>query len=275
VQTAPLPVLETPSSAQSAPETVAAPKEDLISRVSKVKVDSAKPVESNPFGLSKEDYDRVQSDPSLSKYYKSMQADYIKKTQEVAEEKKKLATPSTWSKERLQQEMNKPDFVQAAQELTATQNPPTSGLTNDEYSALTDKEKAQLHGMQQELSQMRLQNWQMQQKQQDEQLKGRYANYAPDIVDTTITKLVRGEVTANRETVWKALDYDDAVNRAYQLGKQDRQLEQTEKVQSMSFDGITATPQDAVPKAETGESNQAYFKRLAQRRLAESKGNNR
>lgn len=258
------------------PQAVEPPKtEDLVSRVSKVKVEAPKPVESNPFGLTKEDYDKVQSEPTLSKFYKSMQSDYIRKTQEVAEEKKKLAQPSTWTAERLQQEMNKADFIQAAQQLTAVNNPPNSGLTDTEYSALTDKEKAQLSGMQQQLQQMQLQNWQMQQKQQDEQLKVKYANYAPDIVDTTIHKLVKGEVKADREVVWKALDYEDAVQRAYQLGKQDRQLDTTEKTQAMSIEGFNTTPQNDVPKPEQGESNTAYFKRLAQRRLAESQSGKR
>ena len=251
------------------------PKEDLISRVSKVKVEPPKAKEEpNPFGLSREDYDRVQNDPTLSKFYKSMQADYIRKTQEASEVRKKaedqIKQTQTWNVDRLQQEMNKPDFIQAAQQVASMQNPPGSGLSDQEYSALTDKEKAQLHNMQQELHQMKLQNWQMQQRQQDEQLKAKYANYAPDIVDTTINQLVKGEVKADREVVWKALDYENAVQRAYELGKTDRQLEQQEKQQSVSFDGFATTQHREVPKAEQGESNTNYFKRLARQRLAES-----
>lgn len=45
--------------------------------------------EAETFGLSKEDYEKVTTDPVLSKYYKSMQAGFTKKTQELAEERKK------------------------------------------------------------------------------------------------------------------------------------------------------------------------------------------
>jgi hypothetical protein len=254
------------------------PKEDLISRVSKVKVEAKKEETTNPFNLTKDDYDKVQSDPTLSKFYKSMQADYIRKTQNLSEKEKEVEKikqqSANWTPERIQQLMNDPQFVQAAQQVAATKNPPNSGLTDDEYSALTDKEKAQLSNMQQQLHQMQLQNWQMQQKQQDEQLKGKYANYAPDIVDTTVSKLIRGEVQANREYIWKAMDYEDAVNRAYQLGLQDRATQLNEKQNATSVEGFSATPQSEVPKQEQNESNNNYFKRLAQRRLAEFKGRN-
>ena len=272
--------VNTNTEATVAPETavkVETPKEDLVSRVSKVKVE-AKKEETNPFNLTKEDYDKVQVDPVLSKFYKSMLSDYTRKTQNLSEKEKEIEKirlqSSTWTAERLQQEVNKPDFIQAAKTVASLQNPPDSGLTDQEYSALTDKEKAQLSNLNQQMQQIQMQNWQMQQRQQDEVLKTRYANYAPDIVDTTIKRLERGEVKADREVVWKALDYDDAVRRAYELGKQDRNLETQEKVNMISPEGFAATPKSEVPPINQGESNSAYFKRLALRRLAEAKGNN-
>ena len=269
---------ETTEVQQTTGQEKVVPKEDLISRVSKVKVDVKKETtqETNSFGLTKEDYDKVQNDPTLSKFYKSMQSDYIRKTQETAELRKqaeeKIKQSSNWTPERLAQEINKPDFIQAAQQVYAVQNPPNSGLTNEEYSALTEKEKAQLKQANQRINALEMQNWQMQQRQQDEQLKTKYANYAPDIVDTTINHLVRGEVKANREYVWKAIDYEDAVQRAYELGKQDRQLETKEKQQSTSIEGFNATPQGEVLKPIAGESNRDYFKRIAQGRLNEQQG---
>ena len=258
-----------------------APKEDLISRVSKVKVEQPKAKQeaepANPFSLTREDWDRVQSDPSLKKYYQSMLTDYQKKTTELSEQRKQVElqkASANWTPERIQQLMNDPQFVQAAQQVAATQNPPNSGLTDQEYSALTDKEKAQLNSMQSELQQMRLQNYQMQQRQQDEQLKSKYANYAPDIVDTTIHKLVSNQVAATREDIWKVVDYNDAVQRAYELGRQDRIAENNEKQQSLSFEGVNATPQSKVPEPEKGESGPNFFKRLANLRLAEFKGRN-
>ena len=266
------PVVEAPVEQKPEP-----PKEDLVSRVSKVKVEEPKKEDhTNPFSLTREDWDRVQSDPSLKKYYQSMLTDYQKKTSDLSEQRRQIETQkqsANWTPERIQQLLNDPTFVSAAQQV-ASHNPPNSGLTDQEYSALTDKEKAQLSDMQNEVKQLKMQNWQMQQKQQDETLKGKYANYAPDIVDTTIHKLINGEVTVNREYVWKGLDYDDAVKRAYQLGKQDRESENKEKLQSMSIDGIAATPNAETPKKEQGESDMNFFKRLAVKRLAEFKGQN-
>lgn len=261
------------------PEVKEAPKEDLVSRVSKVKVEPQKVEETNPFNLSKDDYDKVQTDPTLSKFYKSMQSDYIKKTQQLAQERREAEEikkqTSTWTTERLKQEINKPDFIQAAQQVVAYQNPPNSGLTTEEYSVLTDKEKSQLQNLNQQVSQLQLQNWQMLQRQQDEVLRTKYANYAPDIVDTAVHKLVNKEVNATREDIWKVVDYDEAVKRAYQLGLQDRQATIAEKQQSSSPEGFSATPLSEVPKIEKGESDRAYFKRLANRRLAEYKGLNK
>jgi hypothetical protein len=276
--------IETPIVKDSTTEVLEAPKqdsvlepkkEDLISRVSKFKPEAPiKKEEANPFGLSKEDYDRVQNDPTLSKFYKSMQSDYIKKTQEAAEVKRQAEEikkqSQSWTKERLQGEINKPDFIQAAQQYASEMNPPNSGLTDQEYSALTDKEKAQLSEMRQQVNQLQTQNWQMHQKQQDEQLKGKYANYAPDIVDTTITRLVNKEAIATREDIWKVVDYENAVQRAYELGKQDRITETNEKQQSASYDGFNATPKTEAPKIEQGESNSKYFQRIARERLREA-----
>jgi hypothetical protein len=128
--------------------------------------------------------------------------------------------------------------------------------------------------MQKQLSDIQMQNWQMFQRQQDEVLKTKYANYAPDIVDTTIHKLVKGEIKADREVVWKALDYDAMAARTYQLGREDERKAIQEKTQSMSVEGYSATPTSDVPTIEKGESNTAYFKRIAARRMAELKGRN-
>jgi hypothetical protein len=250
-------------------------KEDLVSRASKVKLEEKK--ETNPFGLTKDDYDKVQTDPTLSKFYKSMLSDYTRKTQNLSEKEREVERikleSSNWTPEKIQQLLNDQKFVQAAQQVASLSNPPNSGLSDQEYSALTDKEKAQFHSMQKQLSEIQMQNWQMHQRQQDEVLKTKYANYAPDIVDVTIHKLVKGEVKADREVVWKALDYDEAVKRAYELGKQDRALDTKVKTQSMSVEGFTATPQNEM-QPEKGETNSAYWKRIATQRMTELKGRN-
>ena len=263
---------------------------DLITRVSQVNIEkettaTKEPVEGIPVEEPKfdiNDIDKIQ-DPQAKeqalKAYKSFQRGFNQKFQELAELRKNMEArtqqeKSAWTPDKVQQLLNDPQFVQSAQQVASQQNPPNSGLTDQEYSALTDKEKAQLNGMQQELNQMKLQNWQMQQRQQDELLKQKYANYASDIVDTTIHKLVNNQIIATREDLWKVVDYNDAVQRAYQLGKQDRALENNEKQQSLSTEGFNATPQNKV-EPEKNESSQGFWKRIAQQRMAEFKGQNR
>ena len=247
-------------------------KEDVITRATKVVKEEPKQ-ETNPFSLTKEDYDKVQADPTLSKFYKSMQSDYIKKTQEAAEVKKEAdkirQQSSTWTVERLQQEVNKPDFIQAAQQVAKINNPPNSGLTDNEYSTLTDNEKAQLSESIQRSKNLEGQLWQMQQKEQDTQLTQRYGNYDPRTIDTTINKLVRGEIKADREVIYKAVYHDENVKNAYELGKREALDGLREKQQASSPEGFTATPLNEVPAKLTGESDRAYFKRLGEKRLAE------
>ena len=259
-------------------------EQDLVTRVSSFKHEDKAKIDSE---VAEPEFDTKKideiKDPEAKKYaeeaYKSFQRGFGKKFQELAElrkqiesEKTKIETNASWTKERIQQELlNNPQFVQAAQELASLRNPPDSGLTDQEYSALTDKEKAQLQQQNQRINQLEMMNWQMLQKQQDEQLRAKYANYAPDIVDTTINYLQQGKVNADREAIWKVLDYESAVQRAYELGKQDRARELQEKTNSTSVGtGFSATPLSDVPKKEQNETNQNYFKRLAQRRLAEA-----
>ena len=257
--------------AQAQPEVK---QEDLITRVSKTKPE-VKEEHTNPFGLSKDDYDKVQNDPTLSKFYKSMQSDYIKKTQEVAEEKKKLAQPQPWTIERLQQEISKPDFIQAAQVVSSMKNPNGSGLSDAEYSTLTQTEKAQLQESIQRSKNLEGQLFQMQQKQQDDVLSQKYGNYAPDIVDRTISQLVRGEIKADREVIYKALYHDENVRNAYELGKKDAQQGLKEKQQASSPEGFNAIPlNEPLPRIQ-GENDRAYFKRIGERRLSELKGSNK
>jgi hypothetical protein len=255
---------------------VEAPKEDLVTRVSKFKSQETPKEEHNVFNLTKEDYEKVQSDPVLSKFYKSMQSDYVKKTQNLSQKEKEIEKikmeSANWTPERIQQLLNDPNFVQSAQKVAQMQNPPNSGLTNEEFSALTDKEKAQLLNMQNEVQQLKMQNWQMQQRQQDEQLQSKYSDYAPDIVDTRISELVSGRYRATKEDIFKSIMHDEHVRNAYELGKQDKALENKNKIESMSYEGFNATPTQDVPKINDKESNNAYFKRLAERRLNEIKG---
>jgi hypothetical protein len=258
-------------------------KEDLISRVSKVKVDAPKVdlnIEEPKFDVN--DIEKI-TDPAakeqVTRAYKSFQRGFNQKFQELADLRKKLEVtqqPTTWTKDRIRQELNKPDFIQASQEVLQEQNPPQSGMSDTEWSSLTTNEKKQWQGMQQEIANLKQQQNQQQVlqnfKMQDETLKTKYANYDPNAVDIITSELLTGKRQATREDLHKAIDYDNAVNRAYQLGLQDGGSNKTEKLNASVYDGLsTGKPATDVPVAEKNESTNSFFGRLVANNLAKQK----
>ena len=250
------------------------PKEDLISRVSKVKVEAPViNVEEPHFDVN--DIEKI-TDPvakeQATRAYKSFQRGFNQKFQELAEMRKQIETqkaqqPTQWTPERIKQELNKPDFIQASQAVLQEQNPPNSGMNESEWSSLTATEKKQWQAMQNELTSLKqqqsrdalLQNFRV----QDETLKTKYANYNPEAVDMITSELLTGKRQATREDLFRSLDYENAVKRAYELGKQDSKLDKQEKISASSFDGINSgKPAVDLPVAEKNESAQSYFGKL-------------
>ena len=274
----------------SEPVVTKEPKQDLITRVSQVKVEPVVNVEKDINGVPiieepKFDVNDIEkiTDPQAKEQalraYKSFQRGFNAKFQELADLRKKLEVtqqPTTWTKDRIRQELNKPDFIQASQEVLQEQNPPQSGMTDTEWSSLTTNEKKQWQGMQQEIANLKQQQNQQQIlqnfKMQDETLKTKYANYDPNAVDIITSELLTGKRQATREDLHKAIDYDNAVNRAYQLGLQDGGLNKTDKLNASSYDGLsTGKPATDVPVAEKGESTNSFFGRLVANNLAKQK----
>jgi hypothetical protein len=76
--------------------------------------------------------------------------------------------------------------------------------------------------------------------------------------------MMQGRVQATREHLWKVVDYESAVKRAYDLGKQDRKMEVAEKVGASSNPNlINITPSNDVPVRIQNESSTDYFRRIA------------
>ena len=274
----------------SEPVVTKEPKQDLITRVSQVKVEPVVNVEKDINGVPiieepKFDVNDIEkiTDPQAKEQalraYKSFQRGFNAKFQELADLRKKLEVtqqPTTWTKDRIRQELNKPDFIQASQEVLQEQNPPQSGMTDTEWSSLTTNEKKQWQGMQQEIANLKQQQNQQQIlqnfKMQDETLKTKYANYDPNAVDIITSELLTGKRQATREDLHKAIDYDNAVNRAYQLGLQDGGLNKTDKQNASAYDGIsTGKPATDIPVAEKNESTNSFFGRLVQNNLNKQK----
>jgi hypothetical protein len=253
---------------------------DLIAKVSqfqKKEEQASQQSSSDTFDFS--EIDKIQ-DPQQAKVwaekaYKSMQGGFTKKFQELADLRKaletKLGDTSGWTPEKVRSLLNDQSFVEAAQSVAGNGTTGGGYMTSEEWSTLTEGEKAQFQEMQNQINSMVEQNSLLVQQQQDERLKSRYANYDPTVVNNIITDLSKGTVQATREHIWKIHDYDSAVQRAYEMGRQDRQLDLNDKINSSSTAGFSVTAGDSINRNE-GESSFDFFRRIARARLAQSQG---
>jgi len=270
-------------------------KESLITRASKVSLDTtANPekVTTDPQEAIKIDQTAIDkiADPvlkqSVQEAYKSMQADYTRKTQSLAEEKKQMASLRTqleqsgqYTPSKIQELLNNPSFVQAAQDYQRQINPQVNNaqnhgsLTQEEFSYLTtEQQKAYTESVEAKtaaVSVMRELNLFKQQaawEREDGQLKTKYANYDPNSVTQVFNDMMSGKLYATREHLWKVQDYDSAVQRAYNLGLQDRKLELGDKMNASSQpNSISVTPSNSdVPVKQPNESASDHWKRVAQ-----------
>ena len=284
-------------------ETPKAPEPSLMERVASFKPEPPKPAEPTPVqseGFSVKELEAIK-DPvaraAAERAYKSFQSDYTKKTQAIAEKnreleerKKALETQAVqanqktvWTADKIQKELlSDPTFVAEAQRLAqvnpAPSNPASSELTDDQWSALTPVEKAKFQLMEQKMAKLEQQSKQSEQQaqiavvqQQHQALKSKFANYDSDIVDTTVRNVVDGKAQIGLEHIWKAIDYESAVNRAYELGRLDAAGKAKDKIGNMSFDGGQVSGSKSTLEPEKNESTPNFFKRLAISRLAESK----
>lgn len=192
--------------------------------------------------------------------YKSYERGFQRKFQDLAELKKtletKVAEPSSWTTEKVQQLLQDQSFVSAAQGVLGQTN-----STDNEFSALSDAERQKIAAIEKQNQLLLQQQNLLLMKQQDETLKQRFPNYKADAVDTITADLLQGKVKNTREYIWKAYDYEEAINRAYQLGMQDARKNITENSESTSFGGVETVSAQPV-KRENGESNESFLRRL-------------
>ncbi len=268
---------------------VQAPTEDLVTRASKVSITPAanqetvgQPSSEASLSFNVKDLEKI-TDPTARKFaedaYKSMQSDYTKKTQALASEKAvlkaQLEQSGQYTTSRIQQLLNDPSFVQAAQEYQRLNGPqpqqaPTDAnadLTADEFSYLTPEQQKLYTKTKQMEQTMNIMNNRLQTSEiekQDMSLKTKYANYDPKSVNDIYQGMMNGSIQATREHLWKVQDYDSAVQRAYKLGLEDRASGLAEKVNASStINGVSVTSSNDVPVRLAKESGVEYFKRIA------------
>lgn len=210
--------------------------------------------------------------------YKQIQKGAQDKFKQAAELKKtyesKLSEMSTWSPQRLQQELNRPDFVQAMQALQQQAPPNNWQGSPDEWSALSPQEQQQFQGLQQAVVSQQQQLTKMLQDQEDAKLKSAYPDYNPDLVNKFTDDLLHGRYQATREDIWKVYNHDQNVARAYELGRQDALTKLKDKNDGASLPGSgsynVSNGNDLPP-----EVNRKSFVEIARFRLEQAKKNNK
>ena len=235
---------------------------DLVTKVSGFKEETKSETTSEDV-FNVNDIEKIE-DPQAREYalkaYKSFQRGFNQKFQDLAEMRKALEAKkvegSNWTPEKVQALLNDKTFVEAAQRVTSN----TQG--SDEYSALSETDKKLLQDNQRQLNALAQQNAQLLRKQQDENLKNKYANYSSEAVDIITSDLLEGKRQATREDLWKVYDYEAAVKRAYQMGMKDGNSGISEKMGSVSAEGLTVNPNPAPPQKKEGETDRDYFKRI-------------
>ena len=263
-----------PPVVETKPEVKPEVKPDLITRVASFKKPEPPPVVPTEEVF---DYKEIENipDPALKekavKMYKSFQRGFGQKFQELAELRKQsekvIEDTKNWTPERVQSLLNDPNFVSAAKTVA---NPPTQQATEDSW--MSEQDKLKLATMENELIALKRQSELQLKAQEDADLKQKYPNYAPDIVDLTIKDLVSGKERATREYIWKAKTYDEQMQNAYELGRQDERELKQEKITGLSsVSGTQAVPRNDAPKQESGENDNTFFRRLYLNAVARSK----
>lgn len=272
------PVVNQQVPAQPQVPVVAAPEPDLLTKVSQFKPQVvASEIKNAP---EQPEFEKI-TDPIAREAAKQaverMRRDIQSSADRRVEESKRLIEQSrNWTPERIQQELlNNPAFVLAAQQVAATQNPPNSGLTDEQFSVLTDKEKAEVTSLRSEINQLKQNNVQTTLRaeiaQKDVQLQTRYADYDTNRINQAYENLANMGVADVREHIYKATFHDDHVKAAYEMGKADANGLNKDKINALSPGNGSVNNTTDVPTKNEGESNQAFFVRIAQYRLAEHK----
>ncbi len=229
---------------------------NLVTRVSQVKQ------EDKGVGSLDQEVQNLETKEQVVEWAKKKEKEwasgYGKKFQELSIKEKEIETKknTVWTPEKIKAEINKPDFVSSAQQV----------LNNgsDEPSTLSETEKTRLNQLQQKIDNLEQTNWQSVKTNQDVGLKDKYANYAPDMVDTVTKDLIKGTRQATREDLWKVIDYNDAVQRAYDLGLVDKNTANVEKAGSMTIDGGGTITAPSNLERQKDESTQAFMLRSYQ-----------
>lgn len=260
--------------------------ENIISRVTNLKKEEipnqpVSPVkEGTEVFFNRDDLTKIKTPEEAVAYaeaaYKSMEKGYQVKFQDLATERKSFETkqtaPKEYTKASIQEMVNDPKFIQAAEALKADINPTGGVISNEEWSTLTDTEKADIKETKGQVTQLIQENNRMKLEQQHKDMEGKYSTYDRKNVMDLYNSMAKGETTITTEGFHKYIDYEAAIKRGYDLGRQDERngIQEKHDASTPVTTSTTITPSDKIERME-GEPSVAYFARCAKTRLAARK----
>lgn len=185
-----------------------------------------------------------EANKGVSEAFGKVGAEKSKYLQEI--EKLKAETNRPWTPERLQQEINKQDFIQSATSLQSSLAP--QGVPQETWSALSPEDKQLILQAKQEAALARQEVFQMQQSQVlttvDTELKQEYPDYDSAPINAFYQKAQSNQLTPKemREAVYWAINGRKLCERSYELGRQDNKTTIQEKINGISPNGLNITP---------------------------------
>ena len=272
----------TTTTTQEVTPVVTAPEPDILTKVSQFKLpETPEKIENPPdqpeLASITDPVAKKAAAEAIERMRRGLQSSYDKK---LADAQALINQSKSWTPQRIQQELlTNPEFVAAAQMINGqTNNPNDRPLTTEEYSALTESEKATLAKVTQlekELNNQKLQTNNEQIRtaitQKDLTLRGKFSDYDSKAIDEACVELGKLNLADVREYVYKATNYETSVKKAYEMGKLEGQGKLQTKINSITPTGSTVVSNEGVPTKQAGESDKAFFVRLGQFRLNQFK----
>ena len=105
----------------------------------------------------------------------------------------------------------------------------------------------------------------------DVELQQKFPDYKPQDITQFAIDLQKIQPADAREYLYKAKMYEMNVKKAYEMGKLEGQGKLNSKLNIIAPVGTSIVANEDKPVRSKGESDQAYFIKLAQFRLAQSK----
>ena len=181
------------------------------------------------------------------------------------------------TREGLMEALEDPQFSNLVQQLAQEQTPQNWEGTNEQWSMLSDTEKAEFKSLKDTVNRLTNALSKQELEKVDSSIKAKYEDYDSSKVNEFENLLKSGKVseTDRREAIYKILNYENAIKRAYEIAKEERTGNITAKVNATSLDGLPSNQNSSEPLPEKGDkSSSQFFVELAQKKLKELKKQN-